>query len=163
MRVESVLLVLVAAFGAAGCTEPPEASQAPGGTWLPSIGPERDAAIERQFRGFDMAMVETGYRFSELYWAGLDQNWAYATYQAEKIGTAIQNGLERRPARAASARPFLEAALPMLQGAIETRDPGAFAVSFEGLMAACNSCHAAERMEFVQVTVPTLRAVPVGG
>jgi len=51
------------------------------------IGTEQEKinTIEKQFRGFDNAMVETGYRYQELYWAGQDENWEYADYQLEKI------------------------------------------------------------------------------
>jgi hypothetical protein len=154
-------MLVAAAVGA--CVDGPVTTQSSGGTWLPPSGPERDAAIERQFRGFDMAMVETGYRFAELYWAGGDQNWRYAAYQAEKIQTAIANGLERRPARAASAQPFLNEALPSVVRAVEAGDSAAFDVSFRVLIGACNSCHASEQMEFVVVTGPTQRTVPLGG
>lgn len=156
-------LVNVLMIAACGCVDGSETLQNSGGTWLPSSAPERDAAIERQFRGFDMAMVETGYRFAELYWAGQNQNWRYAVYQAEKIETAIANGLERRPARAASAQPFLNEALPSVVRAVEAGDSAAFDVSFRALIGACNSCHASEQMEFVVVTLPTQRTVPLGG
>src|SRR3989337_341058 len=73
------------------------------GNWIKGTEAEQIKTIEKQFRGFDNAMVETGYRYQELYWAGQDQNWEYADYQLEKIKTAIENGLERRPKRAKSA------------------------------------------------------------
>lgn len=72
--------------------------------WLSGTVNERFDAVARHLRGFDMAMVEVGYRYTELYWAGQDGNWPYATYQLDKIETAMANGLERRPKRAASAK-----------------------------------------------------------
>ena len=162
MRQLGILLTLTVAGGAWACSNQAETPRSSGGTWLPADGPERDAAIERHFRGFDMAMVETGYRFTELYWAGVDQNWPYAAYQAEKIRTAIENGLERRPARAASAGPFLDEVLPAVVRTIEARDSAGFRTNFGSLTGACNSCHAAESMEFVVVTIPTDRLAPVG-
>lgn len=51
-------------------------------------------------------MVEVGYRFTELYFAGKEHNWDYAKYQAEKIEVALRLGLERRPKRAQSAQFF---------------------------------------------------------
>jgi hypothetical protein len=162
MSAKSVMSLLVAMALASGCTDQVQPSPPPGGTWLPASSPERDEAIERQFRGFDMAMVETGYRFAELYWAGTEQNWPYAAYQAEKIQTAIERGLERRPARAASAGSFLDTTLPTVQEAIEIGDLGQFTERFEELRAACNSCHIAERMEFMNVVIPEQRTVPLG-
>jgi hypothetical protein len=61
---------------------------------------ERFIRVAQHLRGFDVAMVETGYRYAELYWAGQDQNWEYAKYQVDKVRTAIQNGVARRPRRA---------------------------------------------------------------
>jgi hypothetical protein len=69
-----------------------------------------------------MAMVETGYRYTELYWAAQDDNWGYADYQIKKIRTAVENGLERRPKRAASAETFLKVMLPAVEEAITRRD-----------------------------------------
>lgn len=53
-----------------------------------------------------MAIIETGYRYQELYWVGQDESWDYADYQIEKIRKAIENGLECRPKRAKSSEHF---------------------------------------------------------
>jgi hypothetical protein len=138
-----------------GTTEPPE-----GEAWLLSgTSDERFAQVARQLRGFDLAMVETGYRFGELYWAGQDRNWDYAKYQIEKIRTAVRNGVERRPKRAPSAR-MLEGALPGVEEAITARDPALFIERFNVLTATCNACHQAERVPFVHVRPPSVRASP---
>ena len=63
------------------CNQKQEAVQ---GQWIKGNEQEKLETIENQFRGFDMAMVETGYRYQELYWAGQDENWEYADYQLEK-------------------------------------------------------------------------------
>jgi hypothetical protein len=118
--------------------------------------------IAKQLRGFDMAMVETGYRYQELYWAGKDENWEYAAYQAEKIKVAIENGLERRPKRAASAQNFLNVALPEIGKAIATRDTIQFKQAFTALTANCMACHALEKVSFVTVKTPVERQSPVG-
>jgi hypothetical protein len=93
---------------------------------LTGTSDERFARIARQLRGFDVAMVETGYRYVELYWAGQNRNWDYAKYQVEKIRTAVKNGVERRPKRGPSAQ-VLEGALPGLEEAITAKDPTLFA------------------------------------
>jgi hypothetical protein len=73
--------------------------------------------VEKQFRGLDVAMIEIGYRFGELYWAGQDRNWDYAKYQADKVRLALELALEQ--VRTACARchvaesaPFLTAQYP---------------------------------------------------
>lgn len=165
-------IALTLAVVAAACAEPQgdadideSAEESPrggrGAEWL-LAGSERERfeRIARQLRGFDVAMVEVGYRYTELYWAGRDENWGFAQYQLEKIRTAIANGLERRPARATSAR-MIDAPLASVERAIEARDPAAFDRDFDQLTATCNACHRAERVEFVTVAVPTTRLSPV--
>ena len=82
------------------------------GEWIQGTENQKINIIEKQFRGFDMAMIETGYRYQELYWAGQDQNWEYANYQLKKIKVAIENGLQRRPKRAKSAEYFISSPAP---------------------------------------------------
>lgn len=128
---------------------------------LEGTNDERFARAAKQFRGFDVAMVETGYRYGELYWAGQDRNWDYATYQIEKIRTAVKNGVERRPKRGPSAQ-MLEGALAGVQEAITAKDPALFAERFGALTANCNACHQAERVAFFHVRPPSVRASPIG-
>jgi hypothetical protein len=61
-------------------------------SWLSSDKDSAFVQIERQFRGMDVAMKEVGYRYNELYFAGVDENWGYAKYHLEKIKTAMITG-----------------------------------------------------------------------
>jgi hypothetical protein len=106
-------------------------------------------------------MVETGYRYGELHFAGQDRNWEYATYQVEKIRTAVRNGVERRPRRGPSAT-MLEGALAGLEDAIRAKDAARFAERFAALTAVCNACHQAERVPFMHVAPPAVRVSPLG-
>ena len=129
--------------------------------WLKGDEVQKFETIAKQLRGFDMAMVETGYRYQELYWAGKDENWEYASYQAEKIKVAIGNGLERRPKRAESAKNFLNVALPEMDSAIASRDTIRFVRAFNALTANCLACHALEKVAYVTVKTPVERQSPV--
>ena len=149
-------LVISAALGCQTTTGGPVSSG-----WLHGNTSERFSQVEKQLRGFDMAMVETGYRYSELYWAGQDQNWEGAAYQVRKLRLAIDNGLVRRPKRAVSAQPFLTGALPAMEKVVATRDSSAFAAGFEGLTTACNACHAMEKLAFFEVRIPKVRPSPI--
>ena len=151
------LLHVLTAVLCIGCSKPKEAQ----GEWLKGTEEEKLHAIERQFRGFDNAMVETGYRYQELYWAGKDENWGYAGYQAEKITLAITNGLQRRPKRAGSARHFLDFVLPGLQKTIRLKDTMAFNKSFQSLTVSCNNCHAMEKVSYLTVKTPLGRQSPI--
>jgi hypothetical protein len=147
-------VVLVVACSRSPHTEPKPTKIAD--SWISGSIDQRFALVEKHLRGFDVAMVETGYRYGELFWAGEDRNWEYATYQLEKIETTIANGIERRPKRAASAA-MLAPAIARVRAAVGQQDPGAFAESFAFLTQTCNACHVAEKMAFIQIALPSER------
>jgi hypothetical protein len=129
--------------------------------WLRGTEEESIRLTSKHLRGFDVTMVETGHRYTELYWAGQDRNWEYADYQLEKIRHVIELGIERRPKRAASAQPFLTNAIPLMKQALEKKEPAAFDSQFNALTAACNVCHVMEKMPFVEIHPPERRYSPV--
>jgi hypothetical protein len=132
----------------------------PGG-WLTGDSQEKFDTIARQLGGFSAAMQEVGYRYTELYWAGSDGNWDYASYQAAKIGSAIRDGIERRPARAESASRFLEYSLPDMEEAIDSHDRDSFMRAFNSFTQSCNSCHESEDVSFITIGRPEDRGSPV--
>jgi hypothetical protein len=91
--------------------------------WLLRLAPDaRPAAIERQLRGFDTTMAEVAYRYTEMYWGGVDGNWDYAAHQAQNLTTAFTLGLERRPEYRKNADAlFLKGAFPPVMEAIKAR------------------------------------------
>ena len=131
--------------------------------WLLRLAPDaRPAAIERQLRGFDTTMAEVSYRYTEMYWAGVDGNWDYASHQAQNLATAFTLGLERRPEYKKNADAlFLKGAYPQVMEAIKAKDAALFKQRVETLRAACTSCHAAEAHPFIKIGVPTVRLNPV--
>jgi hypothetical protein len=136
-----------------------------GTEWLTGATGERFQEVERQLRGLDVAMVETGYRFSALYFAGSEGNWEHAKYQVDKIETALRLALVRRPKRGASAEPFLNEDLLPVKEVIEQRDAGAFMPAMERLRTACMKCHVAEQVPYFTVELPenrlsTIRSAP---
>ena len=151
--------LLGASLLAGGCGTP--SGSLSGATWLAADGEVQRLQLERHLRGFDVAMMETGHRYVELYWAGRDGNWEAAAYHAGKIRLAIENGLERRPKRAASARPFLAGPLAAVEQAAAARDAAGFASRFADLSAGCNACHAMEKVPFFEVRPPETRISPV--
>lgn len=131
------------------------------GDWIKGTELEKLKTIEKHFRGFDNTMVETGYRYQELYWAGQDENWDYANYQLEKIKTTIENGLERRPKRAKSAEHFLNYVLPEMQKSVHSKDTAIFNKEFQTMTINCNSCHAIEKVPYFTVKKPIDRQSPI--
>lgn len=84
-----------------------------------------------------------------------------ANYQLKKIRTTIENGLQRRPKRAASAQSFLESVLPALEQAVSQKDSTLFRSHFDAMTVTCNVCHVAEKVEFIGIVPPTQRYSPV--
>lgn len=116
--------------------------------WLAEDRSAQRGELQRHLRGLDVAMVEIGYRFNELYWAGRDRNWPYAKYQIEKVELAMKLALERRPKRAASSKPFLEETIPLVKKAIEqaaaTGDRKVYDDAMGRLRTDCMKCHVEE-------------------
>lgn len=129
--------------------------------WLSMDSDSAFVQIEKQFRGFDVAMKEVGYRYNELYFAGKDENWSYAQYHLEKIKTAIEYGLERRPKRSLSAKGFLENSIPTMLRTIASKDREVFLKEYEILRQACIGCHIQEKVEFIKVAIPEYRLSPI--
>ena len=134
-----------------------------GTEWLRGTTGERFQEVERQLRGLDVAMVEIGYRFGELYFAGLDGNWDYARYQTQKIETALRLALVRRPKREESARPFLNEDLRVALEVVERKDAGTFPDVMERLRTACMKCHVRENVPYFVVEFPEVRLSTIRG
>ena len=122
--------------------------------WLTEDWPEAHGQIQNHFRGTDVAMMEVGYRFRELYFAGKDKNWDYTDYQLEKIEKVIELAAERRPKRAQSARVFLEEDLPEVVRLVKERSPASFDAAMNRLQTSCMKCHVAENVPFFTVRFP---------
>jgi hypothetical protein len=149
---QSKAIILAVAIGLSACQK-----QTAQGDWIKGTETDQVKLIEKHFRGFDNAMVETDYRYQELYWAGQDENWDYANYQLTKIKLAIENGLQRRPLRAKSAEVFLTDVLPEMQKSVAAKDTAIFNENFKLLTIGCNNCHTLEKLSFFKVKIPTQR------
>ena len=118
--------------------------------------------IQKQLRGFDMAMVEVGQRFNTFYFAIEDENYPLANYQLEKIKKAIENGIERRPARKANSKAmFLDTQYKNMKEALEKKEKRVIAKAYEQMKQVCNACHVAERVPFIEVIDPNYRWQPI--
>lgn len=158
MRNAIVMISVAVLVGCGGSSD--TAPVGPNG-WLTGDTATKLDTVAGQLRGLDVAMLETGHRYTELYFAGADGNWDYAKYQADKLKTALETALVRRPKRAASAQPYLNEALPAVQSAIATQDSAAFNQAFTQLTTACNTCHQAESVASFTVRPPRARLSPI--
>ena len=168
MAVVAALLGLGAAAGweavrAQGHSHSHAHGAADAGGWYKRLSPDaRAAAIERQLRGFETAMAEVSYRYTEMYFGAVDGNWDYAAHMGQTMGSALTSGLERRPQFRKNADAlFLKAPYPQVMEAIKAKDLALFKQRLETLRAACTACHAAEAHPFIKIGVPTARRNPV--
>jgi hypothetical protein len=133
------------------------------GGWLLKLGADgRARAVEQQLRGFGPTMAEVAYRYTELYFGGLDGNWEYAAHMIGEIEEAMAAGLVRRPEHRRSAEAlFLKGPLPQVLDAVKKKDAAVFKQRMETLRAACTACHAAEGAPFIKIGVPATRHNPI--
>ena len=138
-------------------------AEASNDNWLVKLAPDaRTQAIQRQLRGFETTMAEVAYRYTEMYFGGIDGNWDYAAHMHEELGKALELGLERRPQYRQSADAFLlKTALPQVGDAIKKKDTVLFKQRIDALRAGCSSCHAAEKHGFIKIALPTVGRNPL--
>ncbi len=129
--------------------------------WIQGSESERWAQMEQQLRGLDVAMVEIGYRYQELYWAGEDGNWEFAAYQVRKIQLSLERALERRPKRRASAQQLFLPATHSVEESASLEDRVRFRAAFAEMTEACNACHRAEGVASFHVVPPIHRPSPI--
>lgn len=122
--------------------------------WLMQIdkNDEKFSVIQKQFRGFDTAMMEVGYRYDAIKKALETKNYQLAHYHLEKMKLSIENGYIRRPAREkASQNYFLNTTFKEFQEALSLRDANSIVAKFSDMKNSCNACHADQKVEFIIV------------
>jgi len=132
--------------------------------WLLETNSTQDKfkKIQKQLRGFDLAMVEVGYRFNSFYFAIKDKNYPLANYQWDKIKKAIKNGVERRPKRANNSRGiFLDTQYKSMKKALNKKDDKLIWQEYNNTKASCNVCHKLEKVPFIKVIDPKYRWQPI--
>ncbi len=123
---------------------------------------EKFRAIQKQLRGFDLAMVEVGYRFNTFYFAIKDKNYDLAHYQLDKIKKSIENGIHRRPKREKNSKVmFLDTQYKIMKDALDKKDEKHIWSEYENTKQICNSCHSAEKVPFIEVINPQHRWQPI--
>lgn len=122
--------------------------------WLVDLNatPTQMEAIQKQFRGFDTAMIEVGYRYEAIKKAVRMGNYLLASYHWDKIKIAIDNGAIRRPARKLSAEIFfLEKIYPQFRNALHTNNNTKINEVFEQIKLSCNTCHSDQKVGFIVI------------
>ncbi|WP_143961434.1 hypothetical protein [Litoribacter populi] len=129
--------------------------------WLKGDQNAKFEELANQMGGFSRTMVEVAYRYSELYWAGQDENWDYADHQLEHLLETLEDGMRRRPARAENSQHFIDNEIALLEDLILQEDKNEFLEGFRTFTTGCNSCHAKENESFIVIKEPQVRTSPV--
>ncbi|MBS9525189.1 hypothetical protein KIH41_10330 [Litoribacter ruber] len=151
----------LAAFTLSSCDNNQDQQAVGTDGWLKGDQNEKFEELANQMGGFSRTMVEVAYRYSELYWAGQDENWDYADHQLEHLLETLEDGMKRRPARADNAQHFIDNEIAMMEDLILQGDKNAFLEGFRTFTTGCNSCHAKENESFITIKEPQVRTSPV--
>ena len=125
---------------------------APSNEWLIDApnDVERFKLLQRYLRGFDQPMWEVGERYEGVHDALQRSNFDLALYHWDKIKTTIENGYLKRPARRANSDAlFLSKVWGEVRAAIESRDSAKAWAGFTAGRAACQACHQAEMVGYM--------------
>jgi hypothetical protein len=111
---------------------------------------ERFRRIEEMFGGFSSAMIVVGERFDRTFDAIVDGNYDLANYHWNKVKDVIEAGYLRRPGREANAvHLFLKGPWQPLSEALAAKDGAKIKPAFLSARAACQGCHIAEGVPFM--------------
>lgn len=161
------IILLSTLMGVAGCSGggPEDKAELKPNDWLlkaDSDG-ERFQMIQRQMRGFDQPMWEVGERYTRIHEALTRGNAELAAYHWEKIKTTVENGFAKRPARRANAEAlFLTPVWPDVDSDLKSGDPARAWRGFERAKAACQACHVAEKVDYMNDQPVFDLAAPTG-
>lgn len=160
-HIKSLTIGIISVFVLTACQNEEKVYESGSGGWLRGTEQEKFDEVANQFGGFSRTMIEVAYRYSELYWAGQDENWDYAEHQLEHLIETLEDGLTRRPARAESAQDFINHTVPTMEEMIRAENKEEFLQGFRSLTTACNACHAKEGESFIVIKEPEIRTSPV--
>jgi len=116
--------------------EPPGTSRQP---YFPSLG---DIMGTTQLRHF------------KLWYAGNVKNWGLANYELGQINASFQDAVRLYPNIPVADMNSMTQPAEEIRGAIEAKDGAKFEKAFEKLTVACNACHEAAGLGFIEMRVP---------
>ncbi len=109
------------------------------------------------------AMVDVGYHFSNLWFAGQKQNWPLAQFYLDETRSHLRwavriNAVRRTTAGEVDLRGLLEAVertgLTNLGKAIADKNPDALAEAYKQTLQGCYACHRASDKPYLRPRIP---------
>lgn len=117
------------------------------------------------------AMQDVGYHFSNLWFAGQQENWPLATFYNQEVLSHLKWAVRIIPKRKdlAGAEIDLEAILQafenspwtQLKDAIAAGDKTAFDKAYRFTLDTCYACHKASDKPFIRLQIPTEPETPI--
>lgn len=147
MRLRFSLTGLVLVLASVGAQAEPKA---PSGGYAPGLGEI-------------MALQQM--RHAKLWFAGNAANWRLAEYELAELREGFEDTAKFHATHdgvpvAALVASLTPAPLEALGKAIEKKSGAAFATAFDGLSAACNTCHKSAQKGFIRIVRPRSSVYP---
>jgi hypothetical protein len=131
-------------------------------------GTAAPAAVSEAYApGLGELMTLQQMRHTKLWLAGQAGNWELAAYELDELGEGFDDVVKFHPTHKDSpvapkdAIPrIITQPLADLRAAVNKKDSGAFARTYDALTAACNNCHQATNFGFNRVQRPEANPYP---
>ena len=110
--------------------------------------------------GLGEFMTATQLRHAKLWFAGKENNWDLAAYEIDEIAEGLEDAEKQFPTHdgipvADMIKANIDPAIDELKKAVAARSSTQFAVAFDKLTGACNTCHAGADKPFIRIQRPT--------
>lgn len=121
---------------------------------------DRPAGKSGYAPGLGEIMALQQMRHSKLWFAGRAGNWKLADYEFDELKEGFDDAKTYSPTHgdvpvAQMIGSIMPQPLAALEGAIKARDAAKFTAAFDGLTAACNTCHQGADHGFIVIRRPT--------
>jgi len=104
-------------------------------------------------------MVATQLRHFKLWYAGRVKNWALANYELGQIRASFEDTTRLSPNIPVPNMTTITQPADEVASAIEAKDSAKFAMAYDRLTSACNSCHQAAGFGFVVIREPRMSPI----
>jgi hypothetical protein len=110
--------------------------------------------------GLGEFMTATQLRHAKLWFAGKKHNWDLAAYEIDEIAEGLEDAEKQFPTHdgipvADMIRANIDPAVAELRNAVAAKSGSKFAVAFDKLTSACNTCHTGANKQFIRIQRPT--------
>ena len=113
-------------------------------------------AKEHYSPGLGEFMTATQLRHAKLWFAGKTNNWDLAAYEIDEIAEGLEDAEKQFPTHdgipvADMIKANIDPAVEELRKAVGAKSGTKFAVAFDKLTSACNTCHTGVNKQFIRI------------